>query len=144
MSRGIRGRTTHPHPLARFASDRSSLRLRVLAWVGLLGQLALLADGAATHVICVEHGDLVHASPRAGHAVAARHDTLLAAADAGSETHDRCLLDEDGEAACPNEPHVVPAPVLAAGPRPDFRGAERRPARRAPLYRLAPKNSPPA
>jgi hypothetical protein len=62
----------------------------------------------------------------------------------GGETHDRCLLDEDGEAACPNQPHVLAAPAPAAEPRPDSRRAERRPARRAPLYRLAPKNSPPA
>ena len=118
-------------------------RFAVLA--ALCGQLAILAHGALVeHVTCGVDGDLIHVRADVAPAVPPRGDVVRAITDAGRDEHDRCLLDEDGEAACPNAPVAASAPVVAERTQPPFarRAAPR--ARRAPLYRLAPKNSPPA
>jgi hypothetical protein len=63
--------------------------------------------------------------------------------DDGAESHDRCLLDEDGESAPPEQaaapfvPVALVRAVLPAYVAPPLTAHE-------PLYRIAPKNSPPA
>jgi hypothetical protein len=112
----------------------------------LCGQLAMLAHGALVeHVTCGADGALIHVrAPSGGASAVARGDVARAALEDGEGEHDHCLLDEDGEAACPSAPfasaELVPARLVTFA-----RGPETpRSARRAPLYRLAPKNSPPA
>jgi hypothetical protein len=118
--------------------------VRLLVWIALAGQLAMLADGAlGVHVTCAEHGDVVHAAPGAAPAPVGDHAQLTAFVAAGSDTHDRCLLDEDGEVAPPPEPALILAAAPLAGSCVSFDQREHRRARRAPLYLLAPKNSPP-
>lgn len=112
----------------------------------LCGQLAILAHGALVeHVTCGADGALVHVrAADSGASPVTRDDMARAALDEGLAEHDHCLLDEDGEAACPNATAASDEPVPAR--RTDLtRGSGASPAaRRAPLYRLAPKNSPPA
>jgi len=104
----------------------------------------MLAHGALVeHVTCGADGELIHVRAGAAPDAPAR-DAALAAVEQGGDAHDHCLLDEDGEAACP-PPHVAsraPAPATSA----DHASAPRAPVSlgAAPLYRLAPKNSPPA
>jgi hypothetical protein len=116
--------------------------------VALCGQLAMLAHGAlVAHVTCGDDGELLHVRPDGdadGAVAAPTRDVIAAGRASDSDAHDHCLLDEDGEAACPRvhvassepvaETRATFAPARAAVPAP----------RRAPLYRLAPKNSPPA
>jgi hypothetical protein len=118
---------------------------RVVSWLALAGQLALLADGAIAHVTCAVHGDLVHATASGpARAETSAHAALAASVASDEGAHDRCLIDEDGDVAFRPAPTSLPAParlelsfVVLGG-----RGPARR--LRAPLYRLAPKNSPPA
>jgi hypothetical protein len=122
-----------PSPPTRFA-----------VLLALCGQLAMLAHVAlVAHVTCGADGELIHV--RADVAAPAREGNAASAAiDAGHDEHDHCLLDEDGEAACPTAHVASGEPVPAA--RAAFAHGRRSwgVARRAPLYRLAPKNSPPA
>ncbi|HVZ74734.1 MAG TPA: hypothetical protein VHJ20_20265 [Polyangia bacterium] len=123
---------------------RSALAIALLA---LAGQLALLADGAIAHVTCAVHGDLVHATARDdAPAPPASATTTVAAATVASDddAHDRCLVDEDGEVACRPEATTLAVPTLTEIDRDAPAPRDRAPTRRAPLYRLAPKNSPPA
>lgn len=125
----------------RFA-PRSVARFAML--LALCGQLAALVHVAlVAHVTCGADGELVHV--RAGRSPAPpTRDGVGPAAGAARDEHDHCLLDEEGEAACPS-PHDAsgePVPPVRAAFTPERRGVL--PARRAPLYRLAPKNSPPA
>jgi hypothetical protein len=119
---------------------------RIAVLVALCGQLAMLAHGALVeHVTCGADGALVHV--RAPDGVArpvAAGDVARVALAGGRDEDDHCLLDEDGEAACPSAPVASAEPVPAR--RAVFAHDRRTPcaARRAPLYRLAPKNSPPA
>jgi hypothetical protein len=112
--------------------------------VALLGQLAMLAHGAlVAHVTCGADGELIHV--KAGTAApASARDAVRAALDDGGDAHDHCLLDEDGEALCPTI-HVA-SDERAPASRADHlvRRRERVARPHAPLYRLAPKNSPPA
>jgi hypothetical protein len=106
----------------------------------------MLAHGAVVeHVTCGADGALMHVRASDGAAAAvARGDVARAALEEGQGEHDHCLLDEDGEAACPSatfasaEPTSASRVVFAPG------SGTPRASRRAPLYRLAPKNSPPA
>jgi hypothetical protein len=113
-------------------------------FVALCGQIGVLAHGAlVAHVTCGADGELIHVRADAPPAAPAR-DAVLAAVERGGEADDHCLLDEDGEAACPPS-HVAsraPAPARRAD-HPAARN-ERLALAPAPLYRLAPKNSPPA
>jgi len=117
--------------------------IRFLALAALGGQLAAIADALfVEHVTCPEHGDRIHVSvrtraPRAT-AWAAASATVVGAAD----EHDQCLLDGDGGRAAGASPPVSRAPMTARAATLALETAP--PAfRRAPLYRLAPKNSPP-
>jgi hypothetical protein len=118
---------------------------RVALFVALLGQLGMLAHAAlVVHVTCPLDGELVHA--RLGDAAPPPGREPVARAPVGDPDHqdDRCLLDEDGEAACPS-PRVVSAAPLPVAPASYALAAPApRGARRAPLFRLAPKTSPPA
>jgi hypothetical protein len=117
--------------------------IRFLALAALGGQLAAIADALfVEHVTCPEHGDRIHVSVR----VRAPRATAWAAASATvagtADDHDQCLLDGDGGRATSAPPPAPRAPIAARAPTlalefgpPAFR--------RAPLYRLAPKNSPP-
>jgi hypothetical protein len=111
--------------------------------LALCGQLAALVHVVlVAHVTCGADGELVHV--RAGHSPApAIGDAARPAAGAARDEHDHCLLDEEGEAACPS-PHAAsgePSTVVRVSIRLERRDVL--PPRRAPLYRLAPKNSPP-
>lgn len=115
--------------------------------LALVGQLALLAHVVlVAHVTCGADGELVHLRADVGaarDAVPAR-DAASAAAAGRGEADDHCLLDEDGEAACPTA-HVASGEPVAASRLDRVRRRVRAPfGRPAPLYRLAPKNSPPA
>jgi len=130
---------------ARFAARftaRSAARFAML--LALCGQLAALVHVVlVAHVTCGADGELVHVSAGRSPAPAIR-DAARPAAGAARDEHDHCLLDEEGEAVCP-APHVASGePVLAthAAFTPERRDFF--PGRRAHLYRLAPKNSPPA
>jgi hypothetical protein len=104
----------------------------------------MLAHGAlVVHVTCGGDGELTHLRPGSVASVPAR-DVAGAAVDSGNEGHDHCLLDEDGDAECPTS-HVASGEPFAPS-RFDRRIQPRArvSARPAPLYRLAPKNSPPA
>src|SRR5262249_20780767 len=125
--------------------DRGPLRgLRLVALAALLAQLGMLAHASVVvHVTCAAHGELVHARSSAAPPVWARGAVASAAVAATPEEHEQCLLDEDGDAACPDIVDRVAAPP-AAGPRAAVTDrAASLAGRRAPLYRLAPKNSPP-
>jgi hypothetical protein len=119
------------------------LGARAIAWVALAGQLALLAEGAIAHVTCAVHGDLVHATSSASARPASAHAALSASLAADEDVHERCLVDEDGDVACRPAPTTLPAPLRIVVARFVFSGGDRSLRRRAPLYRLAPKNSPP-
>jgi hypothetical protein len=112
--------------------------------LALCGQLAMLAHAALVeHVTCGADGGLIHVRSDAA-PVAPTRDAARAAAVDGEAGHDHCLLDEDGEAACPNATVGSGEPVAASGSV-VWRARRTSPgAPRAPLYRLAPKNSPPA
>ena len=119
---------------------------RVIAWLALLGQLALLADGASEHVTCALHGDLVHATTQAPTKQDPPRAAVVdvAAVSASDVAHDRCLVDEDGEVAYRPVVAALPVPSLVESTWPCVSTRARPAPRRAPLYRLAPKNSPPA
>ena len=124
-------------------SPSPSARLAVL--LALCGQLAMLAHAAlVAHVTCGADGELIHV--RAGAAVrpvVGGGDIARASLDGGRDDHDHCLLDEEGEATCPSAPSACGL-VLATRAVFERAARSRGAARRAPLYRLAPKNSPPA
>jgi hypothetical protein len=112
--------------------------------LALCGQLAMLLHGAlVAHVTCGADGELMHV--RAGVAAPAPAGTAAhAAVDGADDEHDHCLLDEEGEAACPSTVVVSGEPLPPTRPL-SVAGRRARTARPpAPLYRLAPKNSPPA
>jgi hypothetical protein len=123
-------------------SVKAGTRLAVVA--ALVGQLAALAHAALVeHVTCGADGELIHVRAEAAPPAPAR-DAARAGADAEGDSHDHCLLDEDGEALCP-EAHVASGdPVSPSRARHAAQPHARVAAAPAPLYRLAPKNSPPA
>jgi len=105
----------------------------------------MLAHAAlVAHVTCGADGELIHVRAGAGgRPVVGAGDIARASLEGGTDDHDHCLLDEEGEATCPSAPSAC-ALVLAT--RAVFACAPRSPGaeRRAPVYRFAPKNSPPA
>jgi hypothetical protein len=116
--------------------------LRLLALLGLAGQAGALADALLVqHVTCLVHGDRIHATPGTPDSGARWSRLRDGAADEDGHEHLRCLVDDDvdfvpGPATAPFAARVgswSPLPLFVAPPI----------ARRAPLYRLAPKNSPP-
>jgi hypothetical protein len=123
-------------------SVKAGTRLAVV--VALLGQLAALAHGALVeHVTCGADGELVHVRADATPPAPAR-DAARGAASGEGDPHDHCLLDEDGEALCPTS-HASPGePVSPSRARHPIARRVRAASAPAPLYRLAPKNSPPA
>jgi hypothetical protein len=110
----------------------------------LVGQLAALAHAVLVeHVTCGADGELIHV--RAGAAPAApERDAARAALDGEDDAHDHCLLDEDGEAVCPTSPFASGSAVQPGPADHSIRRCARVDRAPAPLYRLAPKNSPPA
>ena len=123
---------------------------RLVVWAALIGQAGAVAHTALiAHVTCPEHGDLMHVAPppvaaaTAGTAAPVSWPALTAPiAAADDDGHERCILEEDGEHAPAPAAPTVPAPLVAAAPPLRLEAAPP-PAARAPLYRLAPKNSPP-
>jgi hypothetical protein len=117
--------------------------IRCLALAALGGQLAAIADALfVEHVTCPEHGDRIHVSVPARAPVATAWATVGAAVVGAADDHDQCLLDEEGGRATSAPPPAPRAPIAARAPS---LALELTPPvlRRAPLYRLAPKNSPP-
>lgn len=117
--------------------------IRFLALAALGGQLAAVADALfVEHVTCAEHGDRIHVAIHARAPVATGWAAVGVAVAGAADDHDQCLLDEDGGRATSAPPPAPRAPMAARAPS---LGLELAPPvfRRAPLYRLAPKNSPP-
>jgi hypothetical protein len=123
--------------------------LRLLAIAGLCGQLAAVADALfVEHVTCFVHGDRVHVTADAPVA-AARWSGLHRPAGLRSPTingdeHDHvlCLLDDDVDFIPPPAPAALTAPAVVSTAFP-ISESEAPTFGRSPLYRLAPKNSPP-
>jgi hypothetical protein len=117
--------------------------MRLLAVAALGGQLAAIADALfVEHVTCPEHGDRIHVTGHGPAPAAEKWSGARPAIGGTGDDHDQCLLDEDGDQApAPNPPSLpVPAPAAASALRFDLSAPV---IRGAPLYRLAPKNSPP-
>ena len=131
------------------ASRAKGRLLRLLAVAGLCGQLAAVADALfVEHVTCFVHGDRVHVTTEAP-VVAARWSGLRRPAalrsptvDGDEHDHVLCLLDDDVDFVPPPAPAALPAPGVASRAFP-LSGAEAPTFGRPPLFRLAPKNSPP-
>jgi hypothetical protein len=121
---------------------RKVVLLRLLALLGLAGQAAVLADALLVqHVTCLVHGDRIHATPGApqpGERWSAVRD---GAADEDGHDHLRCLVDDDVDFV-PGQPPVLFAGLVGCWSAPLFPVVPPV-AARVPLYRLAPKNSPP-
>jgi hypothetical protein len=123
---------------------RVSTLSRRVALLALCGQLAMLAHATlVAHVTCGADGELEHVRLATGAAAPAGKTTSAALADRGGE-HDHCLLDEDLEAVCQGGPAASGEPVPATRADHFVRRRLRGASAPAPLYRLAPKNSPPA
>jgi hypothetical protein len=123
--------------------------LRLLAIAGLCGQLAALADALfVEHVTCFVHGDRVHVTTDTPVA-AARWSGLRRTAGLRSPTnngdeHDHvlCLLDDDVDFVPPPAPAALPTPAVVSAAF-TLSASDAPASGRSPLYRLAPKNSPP-
>jgi hypothetical protein len=128
-------------------SARSAARTRAALWLAaaaLAGQLATVADQLfVAHVTCLAHGERIHAANEGPARLAARWTEIGAAAtESPADAHAQCLLDDDVDCVPAAGPAAPPLPRVAA--RPERDAASARPLPRQPLYRLAPKNSPPA
>ena len=100
------------------------------------------------HVRCAEHGDLVHSGEGHAHQSELHTETEVAAIDGGTDSgpedaHEHCAMSADRRDA--------PAPLADAQQIAGAHAADATVsliasplATTAPLYRLAPKNSPPA
>ncbi len=121
---------------------RKLVLLRLLALFGLAGQGGMLADALLVqHVTCLVHGDRIHAAPGAPERATHWSSLRDGVADEDGHDHLRCLVDDDvdfvpGQAAIP-----LAAPLASWSPTPSVFAPPA--AGRVPLYRLAPKNSPP-
>lgn len=119
---------------------------RLLVFAALASQLAAISDQLlVAHVTCPADGERVHVGAEAARPTAARGARLEQPAfRADRHEHAQCLVDDDVDQLPPQvavstfvPPSVEPAPA--------FRAASTVLARSAfPIYRLAPKNSPPA
>jgi hypothetical protein len=116
----------------------------LLALAALGGQLAAVADALfVAHVTCPTHGDRIHVDDEAPARVAEKWAALgEATADTDGHTHAACLFDDDVEYVPPAATPALAAPA-SESTRPPIAVAAALPGRRVPLYRLAPKNSPP-
>ena len=125
-------------------ASRAKVRLlRLLAIAGLCGQLSAVADALfVEHVTCLVHGDRIHVTAEAPVA-AARWSGLRSPGIEGDEhDHATCLLDDEVDFVPPPAPAALSAPAVASTAPPSFDSGART-FERSPLYRLAPKNSPP-
>jgi hypothetical protein len=128
----------------RVHGHRRSVLVPALALAALAGQLAAVADQLfADHVTCLAHGDRIHVDGAAVARAAAPWTEIGAATIAGAEeAHAQCLFDDDVDVVPAAAPARLPAPSIVTA---SVAGAtSRRPLLAQPLYRLAPKNSPPA
>jgi hypothetical protein len=117
--------------------------LRLLAIAGLCGQLAAVADALfVEHVTCFVHGDRVHVTADAPVAAARWSGLRRPAIDGDEHDHVTCLLDEDVDFVPAPAPAALSAPTVAAAAFP-LSDRDAPTFGRSPLYRLAPKNSPP-
>jgi hypothetical protein len=116
----------------------------LLAVAALGGQLAAVADALfVAHVTCPTHGDRVHVDEDAPARAPEKWATLgEATADTDGHAHAACLVDDDVEYVPPAAAPALAAPAVES-PRDPIAVAAALPRRRVPLYRLAPKNSPP-
>jgi hypothetical protein len=130
--------------LVRLSGHRRSVLIPALAVAALAGQLAGVADELLeNHVTCLAHGERIHVSGDAQVRPAAPWTEIAPAAVASAEeAHAQCVFDDDVDIVPTPAPAVLPAPGVAAAPV--AIAASRRPLLHEPLYRLAPKNSPPA
>ena len=123
-------------------------RFRILlALAALAAQLGAICDALfVQHVTCPVDGERVHLTagtePSAPRSIRSSRIAPPAGADADAHEHGQCLVDDDVD--------CVPPPAAAPAATPQLRSASApwlalaRPAFvGAPLYRLAPKNSPP-
>jgi hypothetical protein len=121
---------------------RGHIRL-LLAVVALGAQAAALADALfVAHVTCLADGERIHVAGDARRAAPERWTSLDGGAVAPDDhAHAQCLVDDDAEcpSASPAGPLVLPE--IAGAPTHVAVAARRLPG--PPLYRLAPKNSPP-
>ena len=118
---------------------------RLLAFAALASQVAAISDQLlVAHVTCPADGERVHAgAPAETRAVAREARVEQAALEADRHEHAQCLVDDDVDLLPPRA--VVSTFVPSAEPAPVFRADSTALARSAfPIYRLAPKNSPPA
>src|ERR1700687_2966371 len=123
------------------------------AFVSLLAQLSSIADLALfRHVVCPEHGELVHleeeAAPAPGLAATPSNRgqvdvSIHAKAQWQAGKHDHCSLAAHRREIATGSRAQIPVPEVA----PSFavaRIAEHAPrSSPVPIFRLAPKNSPP-
>jgi hypothetical protein len=117
--------------------------LRLLAIAGLCGQLAAVADALfVEHVTCFVHGDRIHVTADAPVAAVRWSGLRSPAIDGDEHDHVACLLDDDVDFVPPSAPTALSAPAIASTAPPTF-DSDARTFERSPLYRLAPKNSPP-
>jgi hypothetical protein len=116
----------------------------LLAAAALAGQLATVADQLfVTHVTCLAHGERIHVANEGPARLAARWTEIGAAAtESPPDAHAQCLFDDDVDCVPAPAAVTLPPPRGAAAPASYLESA--RPLPRQPLYRLAPKNSPPA
>ena len=116
----------------------------LLALAALGGQAAAVADALfVAHVTCPTHGDRVHVDGDAPARTPEKWASLgEASVDADGHAHAACLFDDDVEYVPPAATPALAAPAVD-GARPAIAIAAVLPRRRLPLYRLAPKNSPP-
>jgi hypothetical protein len=117
---------------------------RVLAFAALASQLAAISDQLlVAHVTCPADGERVHVGADAPQPAAREARVEHAALDAERHEHAQCLVDDDVDQLPPRVvvatfvPSTEPARPVSAASTPLARPA-------FPIYRLAPKNSPPA
>jgi hypothetical protein len=103
----------------------------------------LAHDAATTHVRCAEHGEMMHGGPPPIAASTARHGRLSAGGGGEFRGHEHCALASAMRESrvAPHVPAVLTAPVAVhnVAPPPIVQST----ARTSPLYRSAPKTSPP-
>ena len=127
---------------------RSRLRLivaRTLVFAALAGQLAAISDELlVAHVTCPADGELIHLDAQAVRPVAARnHRAQSAGVETDRHEHAQCLLDDDIDQLPPRAPDAPFVPTTRSAPAP-ITAATSLAIAGFPIYRLAPKNSPPA
>lgn len=134
---------------SKTASSRASLIATVAIVACLIAQVGRVSHMLLVrHATCAEHGELVHLDGKGKQATAIELSDAcrVKGADGPAEphAHDHCVV-----AGTRREERAVADPVVAAGPPDAARGAclcaghGVPPHGRLPVYRLAPKGSPP-